>query len=278
MAPVADRDLMELIKETSTGMGSATPLLKAYNRGWTEEHLKITEIEMSSYARVGSLRDAVVKLAHEVPEMRKHLVPLLQKTAMEFDSKEEMEEYRRTHKVRPTTHLTVKKQEGGKPQAEAPKPEQKSPAKRVTPEDTDEWTPEDHDKHYKDSDYKTGTTKGYYPLKEPPGLKEAPEMKEVPENIKKWMGMVTVKDLEKNESYNHPGLKKVQKELEKMTADEVKDVYNKTWVSGIRGKFHDKMMEAKTDEDADMYRFPMRRLYHVWQAANAALSSGKLKK
>ena len=68
------------------------------------------------------LRKAILKLAVEQPKLRGHLMPILagefpqlQKTAMEFDTKEEMEEYRKNHKVRPDTKMTVKKHEEKKP-------------------------------------------------------------------------------------------------------------------------------------------------------------------
>ena len=85
---------------------------------------------------MASLREAVLKLAAEVPEMRQHLVPIL-RTAMEFDSKEEMEEYRKNHKVRPTTHMTVKKAPEGKPQHE-------EKGKKRAPKHEEEWSEESY--------------------------------------------------------------------------------------------------------------------------------------
>jgi len=70
------------------------------------------------------LRKSLIRLAGEKPELRKYLIPLLRKEAMEFDSKEEMEEYRRTHKVKPDTKLKVVNKEEEEAAAET---EKKSP-------------------------------------------------------------------------------------------------------------------------------------------------------
>ena len=51
-----------------------------------------------------SLRESVIKLANEKPELRKHLVPLLQKTALENDwTKAEWDSYKEKY---PGTKIT----------------------------------------------------------------------------------------------------------------------------------------------------------------------------
>jgi hypothetical protein len=52
-----------------------------------------------------NLRDKLIRLAHEVPELRKHLVPILQKTAIEFYTEEALQKYLKEHpKADPKKH------------------------------------------------------------------------------------------------------------------------------------------------------------------------------
>jgi len=63
------------------------------------------------------LRRSLIRLAYTHPEMRGTLLVFL-RTAMEFDTKEELEGYKKTHKVKPTTKLTVKDKDKQEPSAE----------------------------------------------------------------------------------------------------------------------------------------------------------------
>lgn len=72
-----------------------------------------------------ALRAKVIKLAHENPELRQHLVPLLRKeaaskTAMEFDTPEALKKYLHEHPDADKSKHTVKKQ-NGVTKAEPPK-------------------------------------------------------------------------------------------------------------------------------------------------------------
>ncbi|MFA6234138.1 MAG: hypothetical protein WC824_08130, partial [Bacteroidota bacterium] len=57
---------------------------------------------------MNALRERVLKLAHEVPELRKHLVPILRKTAMEFDTPEALKKYLDEHPGADRSNHTVK--------------------------------------------------------------------------------------------------------------------------------------------------------------------------
>lgn len=71
---------------------------------------------------MNGLRVAVIKLAKEVPELRKHLVPLLQKVGMEFPTEEARKKYMEEHpKADPHKH-TVKKDKDKGDKKEGPKP------------------------------------------------------------------------------------------------------------------------------------------------------------
>ncbi|MFA6235532.1 MAG: hypothetical protein WC824_15290 [Bacteroidota bacterium] len=70
---------------------------------------------------MSDLRQAVIKLAREIPELRKHLVPLLRKTAMEFDTEEALKKYLGEHPKADKSIHHVKKQEEKKPSAEKSK-------------------------------------------------------------------------------------------------------------------------------------------------------------
>lgn len=59
-----------------------------------------------------NLRASLIKLAHQNPNLRAHLLPILtarlDKQAMKFDTKEEMEKYKSTHDVRSDTEMSVR--------------------------------------------------------------------------------------------------------------------------------------------------------------------------
>lgn len=61
-----------------------------------------------------AFRDQVIKLAKENPDLRKYLVPLLQKTAMEFPTEDAWEKYKKEHPGAERRDHTVKKDTGGK--------------------------------------------------------------------------------------------------------------------------------------------------------------------
>lgn len=63
---------------------------------------------------MNDFRTAVLKLAHEVPELRKHLMPILSKTAMEFDTEKALKKYLKEHPGADKSNHSVKKTEGGK--------------------------------------------------------------------------------------------------------------------------------------------------------------------
>ena len=56
------------------------------------------------------LREELIRLAHAVPETRKHLVPLLRQ-ATEFDSEEALQKYLQEHPDSDRSKHTVKKEE-----------------------------------------------------------------------------------------------------------------------------------------------------------------------
>ena len=59
---------------------------------------------------MSDLRAAISKLAHDVPAMRKHLVPILRShTATEFDSEEALQKYLKEHPDADRAKHTVKK-------------------------------------------------------------------------------------------------------------------------------------------------------------------------
>jgi len=83
-----------------------------------------------------SLRNAVAKLAAEKPELRKYLVPILRKTAMEFDTEDALKKYLDEHPGADKTKHTVKKDDGGKnpeEKSEKKEPEEKEPDEGIPP-------------------------------------------------------------------------------------------------------------------------------------------------
>jgi len=59
-----------------------------------------------------SLRNAIAKLAKENPELRKDLLPILRKTAMEFDTPEALKKYLKEHPGADKTRHKVVEQKG----------------------------------------------------------------------------------------------------------------------------------------------------------------------
>jgi len=187
-----------------------------------------------------SLRSKVIKLAHAHPEFRGDLLPIL-KTAMEFKTQEAMDEYLKAHpKAKPENHSVAF----------------------------------NHDEHHKSDTYKNERKNGYYPQKAPPGLKVPPEVKAMPKHLQDAMEKMPDADLDKDKAYRHPAVKALQKDLVKRMKSGEKDKVQKEFhaVDDIKSDLVKKQMSAKTDEEADQYRFPMRKMYQVWRAYNAAMS------
>ena len=67
-----------------------------------------------------TLRQAVIKLAKDKPELRKHLIPILRKVAIEFPNEEALKEYMKEHPDADPHNHSVKKEE---PKKEGPKQE-----------------------------------------------------------------------------------------------------------------------------------------------------------
>src|SRR3989344_5268168 len=62
---------------------------------------------------MSDLRQAILKLAHQQPELRRYLVPVLQRTAREFSSPEALADYLKAHPKADKARHTVTKSEGG---------------------------------------------------------------------------------------------------------------------------------------------------------------------
>lgn len=69
---------------------------------------------------MSDLRKALVKLANERPETRKHLIPLLQKHAMDFPTEEALRKYLKEHPGADKTKHRVVETKGGKGNGQAP--------------------------------------------------------------------------------------------------------------------------------------------------------------
>jgi len=67
----------------------------------------------SSKSGASSRRNELLKLAREVPELRKHLIPMIRKTAMVFDTDEALKKYLKEHPGADRSRHTVNKTEGG---------------------------------------------------------------------------------------------------------------------------------------------------------------------
>ena len=141
----------------------------------------------------------------------------------------------------------------------------------------------DPDTYHKDPEYKTKRNRAYYPTKAPPG---ATTPKEIDEKLspeqKSWYDTMAEEDLDTDKSYAHPALKKVKKTLidriksGKMSPDELAKQMSD--LERFKLDISYKYTDAKNDADADHYRFPMRKVYHLWQAYNDAIQSDEVRK
>jgi len=160
-----------------------------------------------------------------------------------------------------------------------PAPKPKAPAAPKAPAEIDDTDIDDQDNHYKSEAYKTKRNRGYSPSKAPSNLKEPEDIKKLKSRLNKdqlsWMESMPDEDLDKNEADEHPKIKAVIDSLSKkmesgeMTTQDVTHEMRK--LQDMRSTVNDKYMDAKTDQEADEYRFPMRALYKVWQGYNWAL-------
>jgi len=69
----------------SVVMPDGTPPAKVLAKLWQMQKPLLDEEPMKKALYAGDLRDKVIRLAHEVPETRKHLLPLLRQAAVEED-------------------------------------------------------------------------------------------------------------------------------------------------------------------------------------------------
>jgi hypothetical protein len=130
------------------------------------------------------------------------------------------------------------------------------------------------DAEYQASDeYKTGKDRDYYPQQAPAGMKYPKELSRLGDLKSVVMGMFE-EDLDKDRSYRHPMVKKLQKAVAKRLKDDdgfeqVRKEFGK--LEELKGDMVMKSMSAKTDAEGDPYRFAARKLYHAWQGYNAAI-------
>ena len=81
---------------------------------------------------MSSLREAVIRLASENPELRKHLIPLLRKTAMDFDTPEAMKKYLDEHPDADRSKHKVKEEQEDQPEKKEPAGEKPAKAHKKT--------------------------------------------------------------------------------------------------------------------------------------------------
>lgn len=177
--------------------------------------------------------------------------------AMEFNTPEALQKYLEKHPKADKSRHTVKKTE---PDAA---------------NDNADTGPSD-EAYQKSDAYKTKKDQDYYPQKAPPGLPEPEDVKQIlsqfSDEQKSWMNSLPDEDLDKNEAYEHPKLKKVMKHLMQQVlkghvqASELNDEMEKIQV--LKDQLSHKMRNSKSDAEADQYRFPLRKLYKLWQCYN----------
>jgi hypothetical protein len=129
------------------------------------------------------------------------------------------------------------------------------------------------DDDYQGSDaYKTKRDPEYYPEKAPKGMKYPSELGSLPKHVEDAVMEMTEIDLDKDKSYRHPALKRVQKSLMKRLKTEKDEVMKEfRQLEDLRDEISRKARSQKTDATADPYRFAGRKLYHAWQAYSAAI-------
>ncbi len=171
--------------------------------------------------------------------------------AMEHASPEARKEYLHEHPNADPANHQVSKSE---------KPEKKLTKQQVRDAD-----------YQRSPEYKTKRDPDYYPQKAPPGWKMPSEVSSLGSEIAEYAESMPDEDLDKNKAYSHRSVKALKKKL----LDRVKAGAPKEELSKEYGKIFDarmdlsrKEMAAKTDFEADKYRFAGRKLYQTWRAYN----------
>lgn len=179
--------------------------------------------------------------------------------SMEFSTPEAFQKYLEKHPKADKSKHTVKKTEPGAANDNAD-------------------TSGSEAAHQKSEAYKTTKDSDYYPQKAPSNLPEPADVKAIYDQFddeqKSWMKSLPDEDLDKNEAYEHPKLKKVMKHLLQqvtkgtISASDLNNEMEKIQV--LKDQLSNKMRASKSDAEADQYRFPMRKLYKLWQCYNDA--------
>jgi len=172
--------------------------------------------------------------------------------AMEFPTEDALDKYLKEHPKADKANHTVNPN--------------KKPSRKEKLEVSDR-------EHQKSEAYKTEKAKDYYPQKAPEGMK-LPDMG-VSAHLTELAKNMPDEDLDKNKAYNHPAVKKLVKQLladhKAGKIDYEKDIMGAyKELQAAKSKTFDKYMDAKTDAEADPYRFATRKLYQVWRAYNDA--------
>lgn len=180
------------------------------------------------------------------------------KQAIEFHTEEARNKYFEEHPDADKSKHTVKKED----KEEKPK----KPSKKERAE-----APERE--HQNSEAYKTEKSETYHPSKMPEGMK-LPDMGVSAHFVELTKGMPD-EDLTKDKAYNHPAVKKLTKKLladhkkGKLAYKSIETDYLE--LEEARSKMVKKFTAAKSDAEADPYRFAMRKLQQTWRAYNAAM-------
>lgn len=153
--------------------------------------------------------------------------------------------------------------------------EKKSPEKKLTKRDLKDQ------EYQKSPEYKTQQNRDYYPQKAPPGWKLPSEVSSLGPELVKYVESMPDEDLDKNKAYSNRNVKAVVKKLlDRVKKGEAEDAIFAEFkeIDDIKHKMSNKYMDAKTDEEADKYRFAMRKLMQTWRAYNAFASSDERRK
>jgi len=153
--------------------------------------------------------------------------------------------------------------------------EKKSPEKKLTKRDM-------KDREYQESpEYKTKRNNAYYPQKAPPGWKLPSEVSSLGPELVKYVESMPDEDLDKNKAYSNRNVKAVAKKLlDRFKKGESEDVIFAEFkeIDDIKHKMSVKFMDANTEEEADKYRFAMRKLLQTWRSYNAFAASDEFRK
>jgi hypothetical protein len=189
--------------------------------------------------------------------------------AMEFPTEEAREKYLKDHPGADKSLHTVKKTEAPSESKEKEEPKDKEEAPELSKKK--QLTA---DRAYQKSEaYKTEKKEGYYPQKAPEGMKYPEELDVLPGDLKEHVMSMVEEDLDKEESYSHPKLNKLKKAIIKRLRTvgqrlEVEKEFQQ--LETLSGELSKKRRHAKSDAEADPYRFAVRKVYHAWQAYNIA--------